>query len=1125
MPHIFRLYTGGTQSFTDWYGTPAFPYISNNRDTIEDPDGATARHEITSIPSPFARIDLVKNAFREVVKSRDLDGKTIFHKMVSDAFDVGEIFFNIDKFGDKVEIITWNVRSSIERLRDSRNDGQRYLGDALNKYLNTDNTNNFGDLENIYLLNFKDGPDRLNIIGATSPATLFFSNANDLSYVSNQLVFNLDKPFDGEYQPLYKRDFSYVEALFMFRKNFPNFARKFPEVNDYFDLTLRSMQNFNKDSHAKLRDIDGAATNYDTINARHQGQVNKVEVLGYDIPRKVLNVEEIQSDFEIKPTRESNEHLLVLPVEAGNKYSRLMYVTGEWGRENVAPFFDRTPIDQRSLPHDGTKMGYLTISDFLEDYIVKIPHKLNRASFFDGNIDVRGERSSFLLPLKPLFFKYFSVNDLISNASRMLDMRPLAGGGVAVTLRIPIKGNNQIKHVEYERLYFANNSPDAGQNKGEVVVFDFTGIVMPFVRFNDEAKAIYTVASVFNPASAFPYALSFYKNEMLISSNVECRSRYYDEAFEHVQQKADVYTISHSNFDYIQVAQAEWRGLLIPKFKEQRQNNQLTFAVDLGTSNTHIEVKRQENAETQALSYTQNQCLYKEFFEQSRDARQNVVDLQEEQELIDKDFLPEIVGNGSDFKFPTRTALSVAKHSDVNEVIPFAEVNVPLTQDKRVSIRYNDVKFNIKWGNTPEDQRNLESYVDCLMLMLRNVALTEDGDLNRTQLVWFYPKSMSQYRLGFLKDVWNKTFQKYFNGGQTKCMTESFAPIQYYFKRYSTTTNLLNIDIGGGTTDAAYATDRQIRFTTSFRFATNVLFENSYSPLDSNNGIVDYHKDAIRNKISARTQELDGLFKAYKKEPANMASFLFSLKQNSKLQKLNSNSIDFNFILGNDDKFKVIFLIYYTAIIYHLTQVIKLKGLPIPRHISFGGNGSKIINVITTDTDLLARFTKLIFEKVFGEETNQPLEILGLNENSSSKESTCKGGLQATEEEKESDNVVLKSNGKAFVSEQDVYGNIDDAYKNEVVNSVKEFFDFFFSLNKTLNFTENFGVDASILKAVKKVCMNDAITFLNRGLHNAQAEGDAQGKIEETFFFFPIKGIINALSTFIFNSLKDRNEK
>lgn len=119
MSKIFRLYKEGTDTYQDWNESPAFPYTSTALGTIDDPDGASARNEITSIPSPFARIDLVKSAYKEVCKI-GLDGKTIFHKMVSDALDVGEIFFNIDKYAKKVEIITWNKDLMLQELKSSR---------------------------------------------------------------------------------------------------------------------------------------------------------------------------------------------------------------------------------------------------------------------------------------------------------------------------------------------------------------------------------------------------------------------------------------------------------------------------------------------------------------------------------------------------------------------------------------------------------------------------------------------------------------------------------------------------------------------------------------------------------------------------------------------------------------------------------------------------------------------------------------------------------------------------------------------------------------------------------------------------------------------------------------------
>lgn len=54
--------------------------------------------------------------------------------------------------------------------------GHRYFADALRKYMSSDSkTYNFEALRNIYLLNYVEGPDELNIIGATSPATLFLA--------------------------------------------------------------------------------------------------------------------------------------------------------------------------------------------------------------------------------------------------------------------------------------------------------------------------------------------------------------------------------------------------------------------------------------------------------------------------------------------------------------------------------------------------------------------------------------------------------------------------------------------------------------------------------------------------------------------------------------------------------------------------------------------------------------------------------------------------------------------------------------------------------------------------------------------------------------------------------------
>lgn len=187
MAKVFRLHSG-KDTIVDWQNSSV--YGSDAISKIVDPNGGTASKEITSIPSPFARIDIVKNAFKIVSDTKNLDGDTIYNKAVSDSLDVGEIFFNIDKLRDKVQIIVWDLENDLDALLKSKNDAHRTLGETIDMYMKQDATAyNFDKLKRIYLLNYI-GPGKthqMNIIGATSPCTLFFSSANNLQFVANNI--------------------------------------------------------------------------------------------------------------------------------------------------------------------------------------------------------------------------------------------------------------------------------------------------------------------------------------------------------------------------------------------------------------------------------------------------------------------------------------------------------------------------------------------------------------------------------------------------------------------------------------------------------------------------------------------------------------------------------------------------------------------------------------------------------------------------------------------------------------------------------------------------------------------------------------------------------------------------
>lgn len=51
--------------------------------SIEDPNGGAASIPITSIPSPFASMELVRNAFEYCAdRNNSVDGTSVYHKLV-----------------------------------------------------------------------------------------------------------------------------------------------------------------------------------------------------------------------------------------------------------------------------------------------------------------------------------------------------------------------------------------------------------------------------------------------------------------------------------------------------------------------------------------------------------------------------------------------------------------------------------------------------------------------------------------------------------------------------------------------------------------------------------------------------------------------------------------------------------------------------------------------------------------------------------------------------------------------------------------------------------------------------------------------------------------------------------
>lgn len=1177
MAKVFRIYKGGNDTYEDWKESPNFPYNQTNRslENMVDPGGDNPSNEITSIPSPFARIDLVKNAFREVVQSckvssgktdlSGLSGTTIYNKMVSDTLDVAEIFFNIDKYEGIVEILPWNPAQAIDELKDSDMDGHYNYADALEKFMKSDSeTYNFDLSQNFYLLNYLNGESELNIIGSTSPATLFFCSANDLQYVGEDIVFGQDKPFDSEYQPLYKRDIEFVKSLFLLRKINPEFAAQYPEVNDYLDLTLKAITD--PDKKKAIRDLTEAnATDYEEIIITDNEQQNIVEVNTDKIYKR--GAVPVSSDFEIAATRELNKLPLVLPVESGTRYQNFWYVTDKWGNQNKAPFKVSKKVDGqivevnyelRTLPGEGTQYPYLTISDFLEDNLIPIPHGTNKKYLFDGNLRTStnpqiSEETTYLLPVKDLFFRFFHLKDLYGNIpntniqKKMFEMEYLAGGGVKVTLRIPVKGNDSINFIEYTRTYYKERSAnvDESHNDGALLsekqFSDVNLLIMPCVEFSNPTDGIYRVFLMRDKSDSI--ALDFYNDGKILEKvGLDCRNKNGE-----YQLSTDVYVIDNNVFDVIKFKISGANGLIIPKFKGNAENESYTFAVDLGTTNTHVEYKKTNsrgncaplvfNTVDSIATKADDEMAACLFLPRTQiiEGKKVVVEFERQKSIVERDIFPSTFNSEVDFHFPTRTMMSVANSLNWDDAInTFGLANIAFAYCKRSAIAYNkDLEESVKWGTGGNSNNITKAFIENLLFIIRNKVVLNNGKLSNTTITWFYPASMATGRRNNFAQTWNNVCQKYFGNGVTvKRMTESEAPVNYFFEKERNATDMITVDIGGGTTDIAFAKDRELKLITSFRFAANTLFENALAGLNTSNGIVDYYKDKIHKKIEGKNNEIDTIFAELDQKPAEMASFLFGLKENLYVDQtgINKDEIDFLHKLQEDGDFKIVFILFYSAIIYHIAQIIKSGGLDYPRHIAFSGNGSKAIKAISPDEGTLALFTKKMIELIVGRPYDKQLSIIGLDKDANPKESTCKGGMYQNIVEDAHELIkVFMCGSNRFSEEEDTYEKLPTNYQDKVKEEVQKFFKFVLEdMNKAFKFGDNFEMSQKAFEIAKGIAFdknNDISTYLQRGVEARISDGSRSDQVGETFFFYPIIGLISDISDGIYNSLTKPQDK
>ncbi len=1081
---IFRLHDDKETNESGWFESTGIS--KNDLDTII----TTGKGVATSIPSPFARIDLVKSAFKWVANN-DIDGQTAHHKLVSDALDVAQLFF-LSQLYPEIKILEWNPKERLRELKRSKNHDE--FAETLETYWTQDGAvYNFDHTDSLFFILYNE-----KLVGGTSPATLFFAapdaNAEDLNMNINR---GTDKLLDDIYASLAQREWTFVEYIFalskskQFKEHFTSAA--FNEFDEYLTKVLKSLSS---EKQVIIAQLD--KNSLDKYKQCHvsDSQANYCNILG--IPLGLQIPGKIESDFVIKSDL-SDEKPMVLPFDKFSDKWNYTSMDVKWDGEKMykkVPYKNTKSKEESRLPILNDRHYWLSAGNFLEDKIIELPYTVNATKFDTCGAD------KYLLPLTPTFFKYFKAK----KASQYLTLEKLSSG-IQAKLTIPVKGGN----IHFKKIY----------NQEDIEILKVHLAIMPFLK-TKKIDLDYTIGILDSRIKRMnDIQIAAFDKGIKLDLDLPVTRRPGDQ-----KEIKSFYYKTSNNFDTLQIKLNNVKGCIIPKMKEFNGNDQVDFSIDFGTTNTHIEYKEEGSSE-KAFNYTSDMPLWQSLISTSNKDPLSGID----DSFFESEMMPYQLNDTSEINFPLRTAIVYNHDIDFSENLDvFRHTNNFLLYEKRFKPRSFKVNTGLKWSNyaKQEDQILVESYIEYLMLMTLYKTLVLGGDPKKTKITWFYPVSMDRYELGVFSEAWLNSFKKVFKASSIKNIRkipESIAPYLFYKAKHPGLS--LSIDIGGGSSDIALfeKEENNPKLISSFKFAGNAIFGDGFSGefknSTDNNGFVNtFLKEANKAVHSINNVQkkliLDDIINSTK-DSADFSSFLFSLE--------NEKNIKFSYtnLLRKDRNMKLSILVFFGAIAFYAAKLLKKSGQnKIPDNILFSGTASKSISIIDPSLDFenIANFFKYVFESINGTSSTK----INIALEPQQKEITCKGVLKAgLDKELKSDSILywIGAEGdntwsEIYDKEKDTrfipkYNEIDEEkVGNLIADSIQEFYKILDSYVQGVNLNSTYGIDPNGYDLFKKMRSENLKPYLKRGLVTFHKEKNKP--IEETLFFYPLIGVLNSFA-------------
>lgn len=945
----------------------------------------------SSIPTIFARMIFFHTSFKNVDPGTigGVNGTSpVYNQIVSQCFDLLEMIFNHDR---SLKFVKWDATEQIAKLKESNHEE---IADALeshfNKYLK-----DYG-ITSLYLV-LQNGATHNDwkVVGGTSPYSIVFTSPNWKSGKPTTPLVDRDPKFKEYVYRVYAALKNQIEVN----------SEEYKAIEGFMTYVEQTVEKIEQDKALIAKANDGSYTTLNLAEAfppialdkDHQAPMAVAAFL-LRTPLLVANDNgeqttantadiylsgrqsgELKSDFFLKSDLDTpfNERMTPLILADGNYHSHIYYDTVRWDDNTKVPQVANDHKVARPLPGaPAIEHLYYTSIDFLEQNLIQLPYEIDANHFHHAlNIDGKG----YFLPFKPLLIANFGLEKI----GQMLSIDQVKDHNekvvkLKVTLKVPTRNNsgNPTGSVELTREY------DMAKNVVSLAVSPVSIGIAPFVRLDDDKKNRYTVMYQHGDLGNYKSTgLQFYD---FGASSPDAS----DSKLRVGKDSTSAYYTLHSSFDALRISFDEAKtestapcaGMILPKFENTVYigGEHYYYSIDFGTTNTHIAVAvsgggnpksfdsediRSQAVYLAAIPPKVTDALRDQNAALAHNAMENVYSLRGKNIKMaqERQFFPNfIVG---EYNFPIRTVTGQnAQITDLSEVYSGASIGFRYSKElftpDETEIRY---KTNVKWaletGSDAEVRYRASLFFREILEMIRTHWLKQTGaDLNDTpSIILTYPLAMNNV-LGMVR-LWAAEYSKVFGVDAQAAtrkivrMPESLAPAFTLINTgHAPVNGLLNVDIGGGTTDIQYYRAEgaeKYAFYNSVRFAGDDLWGTGYENIPNRPG------EGVTENIFTQfaKDRLQGADLLIDMDKCQIADITKTGKEFINVLLRDGNKLFLDALSVSDANMcrKVIFL-HYGALIYHIVNLLKSRtketGGKFPATLNFTGFGSKYIETL-----------------------------------------------------------------------------------------------------------------------------------------------------------------------------------